>query len=434
MNPQFGAVVLACALFLAGAGSSSAQFLEAVVPTGDTPGEIVWSPTVNKVYCTNEQDASITVISGESNQVVATIPVFDYPIFLCLNGDGTKLYCTGGENDDQLAVIDAVADTVIKTVTIPNRPGHMVYNEQMDKLYISCNDDPVYRIAVLDALADTLLRYIAVRGVGRLLWHAVSNRVFCYTEWDADTAKVIDCVGDSVVERVPVDGGGYALGVWCSDPANSLVYLATRPGLCVFSSLGDSLLVTVPVYGRDLAFAPVPGKVYAVSGATYAVDGSTNTVIDTIPVSGSRLAYDPAHWKLHCMHTNGRQLHIIDARADTLIKTIPLGHSPRALCHNATNSRIYITDQSDNVVFVVRDTTTGISEADPAVSARLRRSSVVSRALCWTERTPGTLMDLTGRIVLALNPGGNDLSRLAPGVYMTRAPGSGEVGRVVKVE
>ncbi len=183
---------------LAGAGPSSAQFLEAVLPCGDSPIDIVWSPGVNKIFCANSQDASITVIDGDSNFVRSTIFVGDYPSFLCLNGDGTKLYCARGE-ENTLTVIDAVAETVLKQVSIPNYPGPMCFNTTMNKLYVACNDDPVYRIAVLDASADTVLRYIPVRGVGRLLWHPATNRVFTC---GADTIRVIDCVTDQIIVRM----------------------------------------------------------------------------------------------------------------------------------------------------------------------------------------------------------------------------------------
>jgi YVTN family beta-propeller protein len=236
--------VLAVAV-CAAAGESSGQYLEAVVPTGDTPTWIVWSPAVNKVYCSNEQDASITVISGETNEVIATIQVGDYPSFLCLNADGSKVYCARGA-EDRLVVIDAVADTVLKTLGIPNYPGHTVFNSTMNKLYISCSDDPVFRIAVLDATADTLLRYIPVRGVGRLLWHPGTNRVFSYTVWGADTVKVIDCLTDEVVVRLPVPTGPNALGTWCYNPVNGSVYLASYRVVCALTPLGDSVTAVIP--------------------------------------------------------------------------------------------------------------------------------------------------------------------------------------------
>jgi YVTN family beta-propeller protein len=430
--------VLAIAV-CAAAGASSGQFLEAVVPTGDTPGEIIWDPAVNKVYCVNEQDASITVISGETNQVLTTIQVGDYPSFLCLNADGSKLYCTGGEYENQLVVIDASADTILKTVTIPNRSGHMVFNQTMTKLYISCNDDPVYCVTVLDATADTVMRYIPVRGVGRLLWHPVTNRVFCYRSGDADTVKVIDCATDQIVTQTPLLTTG-GLGVWCHNPVNDFAYLATYHVVCALTPAGDSVLARIPGGGAsdyDLCAVPLPNKVYgAGNGVIRIIDGSSNLVIDSLLVGGGwmKLVYDSEHRKVYCSNLSAHKLDIIDARADTIIKTIPLGRYPADICWNRTDSRVYISDGMDNVVYVIRDTTTGIAEASPAASRRTRRPTVIRNVLLWPERAPGTLVDMLGRRVLVLRPGSNDLTRLAPGVYAMIVPGTREVRRVVKAE
>ncbi len=437
----FRLMFLAC--FLLAGGVSYCQFLEAVVPTGVSPVELVWNRAWNKVFCSNSQDASITVISGATNEVLATIPTFDYPGFLCLNEDGTKLYCTGGENDDQLAVTDAIADTVMKTVTIPYRPGHMVYNATMNKLYISCNDDPVYRITVLDAVADTVLRHIPVRGVGRLLWNPASNRVFCYTDWGEDTVKAVDCETDEVAARVPVDGGGYQLGDWCFNPANDLVYLSTRYGVHVYTPTGDSEVCAVPGRaGAALAAARFPNKLLAVGagpGGTVVrvIDCRGHFVLDSILVGGAGISMvtDGAKGRVYCSNTNARKVDIIDARADTLIKTIPLGRSPGALCWNRTNSRVYIADFMDNVVYVIRDTSTSITESQWPMAGSQRPGATVTRgAFVWPRHANGALLDMSGRVVARLSPGHNDLRVLAPGVYAALAADGGPRLKVVKTE
>jgi YVTN family beta-propeller protein len=405
------------------------QYLEAVVPTGDSPGELIWSRVWNKVYCSNTQDASITVISGESNQVLTTIQVGDYPGYLSLNSDESKLYCTRTEDENRLVIIDVGADTILKTLSIPNRPGPMAYNATMDKMYISCNDDPVYRIVVLDATADTISRYIPARGVGRLLWHPVTNRVF---SCGSDTIRVIDCLTDEIAVRM--QGGGTT---WCYNPVNERVYLGARHSVNVLTPYGDSVIAVVPGDALSVSAAPFPNKVYSTGGGVVRViDGSSNQILDSLVVGGgwTVLVTDLVKERVYCSNTNAHKVDIIDARADTLIKTIPLGRSPEVLCWNRTNSRVYITDFMDNVVYVIRDTTTGISEADPIALKRARLSSFVRRVLSWSDRAPGTLIDMTGRRVLTLKLGTNDLTRLAPGVYVTVGSGSGEVRRVVKVE
>jgi hypothetical protein len=44
----------------------------------------------------------------------------------------------------------------------------------------------------------------------------------------------------------------------------------------------------------------------------------------------------------------------------------------------------------------------------------------------------GELLDASARIVLKLHPGANDVSRLAPGVYFVKAPGTGDRGPAIR--
>ena len=409
------------------------QYLETTIPVGDSPAEIVWADAVNKVYVANTQDASVTVIDGSTNDVVATIPVGDYPGFLCWNPRENKVYCTRGDGD-RLVVIDAIGDTVTREVSVPYYPGHMVYNQTMNKLYVSCSDDPVYRISVLDCGPDTVLRNIPVKGVGRLLWHPVTNRIFCYSDLDMDTAKVIDCETDEVAGMVPVDNGGYFLGCWCHSPVNGLVYLAGRRSVYVLTPTGDSLVTAVPVLGRDLEFGPYPNKIFAVSGATFAIDGSTNTVIDSLSVPGSQLACDTQLDKLYSVHLNSRSLYIIDAQADSLLMTIPLGRSPERLSWNSINNRIYISDFLDNTVSVIRDTSTGVTEHAGSRLPPKPAATVVRHNYYHSGQTPDALLDACGRKVLRVQPGSNDLSQLVPGVYTLLGGESGQRRRLMKLK
>jgi YVTN family beta-propeller protein len=430
--------VLAIAV-CAAVGESSGQYLEGVVPTGDTPTWIVWSPAVNKVYCSNEQDASITVISGETNQVLTTIQVGDYPSFLCLNADGSKLYCTRGE-ENRLVIVDTRADTVLKTLNIPNYPGHMVFNSTMSKLYISCNDDPVYRITVLDATADTVMCYIPVRGVGRLLWHPVTNRVFCYRSGDVDTVKVIDCATDQIVTQTPLLTTG-GLGVWCHNPVNDFAYLATYHVVCALTPTGDSVMARIPGGGAgdyDLCAVPLPNKVYgAGNGVIRVIDSDSNLVRDSLVVGGGwmKLVYDSEHKKVYCSNASARKVDIIDAQADTLIKTIPLGQALCVACHNRVNSRVYISDETANVVYVLRDTSSGVNEgSETAVGNRWRGTTLTQGAFFWSRDETGALLDVSGRMVAVLRPGHNDLRALAPGVYAAVTADGGYRLRMVKIK
>ncbi len=423
MKLRFSAVVLACGLMWMGAGQ--AQYLEAIVPCGVSPLEVIWVPTVNKVYVANSQDASITVISGSSNEVIATIPVADYTGGFAWNPNGNKLYAMSGEGG-LLQVIDCTSDQVIRTLPLMGYPANPVVNISMNKLYVASLDDPIYRILVLDADPDTVLRTIAVLGVGPLLWNPATNRVFSS---GADSIRVIDCATDVISSRLP--GGGTK---WCYNPANDLVYLAGAHSVAAISPDGDSVIATIPGFANYIAAIPYPNKLYigGAGGGTRVVDcGGSHVVTDTIHGIAGPMLCETVRGRVYFA---GSAASVVDARADTLIKTIPLGRSPEVPCWNRTNSRVYIPDFMDNVVYVIRDTSTAVGEppGDAALS-RWPGATVTRCAFFWPRHERGALLDMCGRVVARLRPGHNDLRALAPGVYAAVVDGRSRM-KVVKTK
>jgi hypothetical protein len=146
------------------------------------------------------------------------------------------------------------------------------------------------------------------------------------------------------------------------------------------------------------------------------------------------LATDLSNGRVYCTNVNARKVDVIDARADTLIKTIPLGQALCRMCHNRINSRVYITDETGNVVYVIRDTASGLSEEPRSGRAyRPRPTTIVRDDYYCLERVSCALVDACGRNVLRLHQGKNDLSNLAPGVYFVREEAQAQAQAVTKV-
>jgi hypothetical protein len=96
-------------------------------------------------------------------------------------------------------VLDGVGDTLIKSVRVWGRAEFMAYCETLNKVYVQVNDDPIYEVAVIDAGPDTVLRRVGVSHVGQLMWHPVSNRLFCSMGYYDSAVAVLDCAADTVV-------------------------------------------------------------------------------------------------------------------------------------------------------------------------------------------------------------------------------------------
>ena len=64
----------------------------ATIPVGDYPRALVWNSTNNKVYCANERSDNVSVIDGVTNQVITTIPVGSVPLAFAWNSIENRTY------------------------------------------------------------------------------------------------------------------------------------------------------------------------------------------------------------------------------------------------------------------------------------------------------------------------------------------------------
>jgi YVTN family beta-propeller protein len=420
-------------------GESSAQYLEATIPTGLAPRAVMWNPTANKVYTADDDGGTVTIIDGASNEVRATVPVGVYPGGLSCNPHTNKVYvCRAGEEpgDYVLAVIDGAGDSVLTRLQLQNRPCWSVVNENLNKVYVYCNE-PLERITVLDGTADTVLRELRTRFSSYMLVHPASNRLFFYTDGDFDTVKVLDCSTDSVVVRMPMQTDRRSMGGWCYNPANDFAYLSTGRGTYAFPATGDSVVALVSGGAAELCAVPFPNKLYLKTDWDWlwVVDGNTNSVTDTLAIQGGPILCDTVHGKVYTSRASTHLVSVVDARSDTLLKTIPLpGTMPYEMCWNRSNSRVYIADPQANAVQVVRDTTTGVSESHPyRVASGARAGSLVSGAFKWPGREAGRVIDASGKGVAEVNHGSNDLGHLPAGVYVVVGAGTDATTKFVKL-
>jgi len=108
------------------------------------------------------------------------------------------------------------------------------------------------------------------------------------------------------------------------------------------------------------------------------------------------------------------------------LRTIEVGARPYTLCLDPQQNRVYVANFAGSSISVLRDSASGIEETR---NAEVRTSDVatVVRGVLFlppassVERLASSvLLDISGRQVMALRPGANDVSRLSPGVYFVR--------------
>ena len=169
------------------------------------------------------------------------------------------------------------------------------------------------------------------------------------------------------------------------------------------------------------------------------IDCSTETPVATIDLTvlPSSLAYDSVGDRLYCLSTRDNYVAVVDCQRDTMVKLLRVGLRPVAAACAFNFRRMYVANRYGSSLSVIRDSVqSGIETPDDLPAMLEPAATVVRRVLFLPEATSPKLqavglLEVSGRKVLDLHPGANDVSGLAPGVYFIREDQTRAVRKVV---
>jgi YVTN family beta-propeller protein len=382
---------------------------------------MLWNPSSNKLYCTDVDHYTVVIIDGETNQVTGSVFIGEMPAVLTWNSVDNKVYCSRDVGYHVFS-IDGAGDTLLRQIAVGTSPGAMFYCPDENKLYVRCGSYDAF--AVVDAHRDTTVGLIPLpAGIGFAAWHAASRHLVC-TIPDRNSVLLIDCEHDSVVREISVSSHPSQA---CINSVNDLLYCECSGSVPAVSLSGDSVVARVTglvPHGRMCA-VPCPNKIYAVGRviqeSLYSIDCASHTVAARWHVFAQAFALlcDTINGKVYCADGTAGRLLVYDGWADTLLKTFAMWPYADALAWNTTDRRVYALGPNPGTVSVFRDVP-GIEEQKPGAQPRPCGATMVGSVLRLNGSKPAILADLSGRKVLDLRPGVNDVSGLAPGVYFVR--------------
>jgi DNA-binding beta-propeller fold protein YncE len=190
-------------------------------------GFVIWDSIGNKVYCGSGVFYDlVTVIDCANDSVIAVISTNVYgPTGAVSNVYRRKLYI-GGDGNDAGAVIDEVADTLIKnyqpiyySFEVP-----LIWNSLEDKVYWP-NYDSIY---VINCQNDSIIKYIELSGQSMECMYLLpwSNRLYTTIYNRASSFNllyVLDCRNDSVISQMRF--GRIAISI-THNSQNHLIYIS----------------------------------------------------------------------------------------------------------------------------------------------------------------------------------------------------------------
>ena len=264
-----------------------------------------------RAYVASFFSSSVSVINTSTNEVVATVAVGDYPQWVAVSADGSRVYVASG--DGSVSVINTTTNTSALVGSVDSPAG------------------------------------VAVSPDGSRLYVANSS---------SDSVSVLNTATSAVVTTVAV--GDVPLGVAVS-PDGSRLYVAnsSSDSVSVLNTATNMVVTTVAV-GRHpwgVAVSPDGSRVYATNdgGSSVSVlNTATNTVVATVSVDSNPIgvAVSPDGSRVYAASGSG-SMSVIDTATNTVVATVLFATNSMGVAASPDGSRVYVTEFGDGVVSVL---------------------------------------------------------------------------------
>jgi hypothetical protein len=235
-------------------------------------------------------------------------------------------------------------------------------------------------------------------------------------------------VTDSVVKTFDLQGGGNNYGRLALNPDLGRVYYTDRASARIYTIdvLADSVLSQASLPSRvDSMFLDRRlQKLYLCNSIkTLVFDCAQGAIVDSINARFDHSGLmDDRNDKLYLNYGA-----VVDCRYDSVVTQLD-SIDPRSIAWDAIDNRVFQATTSR--LYVYRDDPYGVEE-EPTVPLKRRHATIVRGVLflprdmtetaAVSDRVPRPiLLDVSGRKVMDLNTGANDVRTLAPGVYFIR--------------
>ena len=370
------------------AGSNT---LERTSVVAADPEELAYNGVEDKLYTIDRKLRQVVAIAAQTETVAALIHCPGLPrTALCVNVTADKVFCAAWSTPD-LWSIDSRVDSVSATIPLPFYARVLKSSPDAAKVYIT--DGEHAQVLVVDAGGDSILRTVAIsQATGEMGYSPTQRHWYCFGR---DSVFVLDADSDSLVASASSPG---STGIGGPQP--------------VWNKETDRLYCDAFTSGGHLVVA---------------FDCATNQVLGTLDAEFVR-GCDTVRNRVYC--TDDSALLVYDGANDSLVARVPVP-TPGYLTLNPANGRAYLgSGYSD--VYVIRDPS-GVAEARGTAKEGWKNPAIV-RGVLYLRPSPdplpagegqgvrvrSELLDATGRTVLELQAGANDVRHLAPGVYFVR--------------
>jgi YVTN family beta-propeller protein len=293
---------------------------------GTIPYGIAYNSANNNMYVANLDSSTVSVISGSTDSVIATILVGRVPIGIAYAPPNNKLYVTNLSSND-VYVINGATNKVIKNIPVGINPLGIAYNPSNNNVYVTNIGDGT--ITVINTSTDTVV----------------------------STIELVNIVSPPPAITNPV--------FFAYSPANVAMYVGASGQVSVIHSVSNADVKDsrMPPPDQDsqaagLAYNNNNNRVYVSaydSNSVVRINPDTNDFEGTaIPVGMQPIGivYNPINKNMYVANSGSNTVSVIGP-TNSVIATIPTGLNPIEIAYNSDNRHIYVTNSGSNTVSVI---------------------------------------------------------------------------------
>lgn len=310
------------------------------IPLEEDPDDVAVNVATNRVYVAHYWGDSISVIDGNSNQVVKAVEGVEWAARVAADPNGNRVYVSCVES---IVVLDGTTEEVIDEIELAYFfPGDLTVHPDTGLVYAL--DDT--KLLVLDGRDGTVVDKRVVTeifgGEGSLAIDYLTNRLYVIhfvQPRPQDVLRVVDIAGNTIGRMEAVPLGSKPVDVVLSRNGKKL-YVANSSAdvVSVVDAATNKLIrnVGVGVQPTRLAIDQDANEVYVVTRTgLYVIDGTSDSVVAVVELGGNphNIALDPKADRVYVteLKPGDGGIRVIDTRTRTLVQRLADPFAPFAL-------------------------------------------------------------------------------------------------------
>lgn len=243
--------------------SGSSNSVLGTIPVGSEPFASAFDPTNDELYVTNSGTDTVSIIAASNNTAIGTLQVGGYPMGAAYDPVNGDIYVANSQSS--MSVISGRSNAV--TATIPVVGDDVAFNPTDNDIYVTDRD--FNRVSVISGTNNSFVANISEANYALgIAYDGASGDMYVglYSDRGPGNVSVISS-NNSVLTTIPLNGDPFGLA---ADVLNGDVYVSTTStNISVIGGLTNTLIATIPTEypesfdSMGVAFDTNNGNIYS---------------------------------------------------------------------------------------------------------------------------------------------------------------------------